>query len=49
MNFPRSNINMNSFQEGDKDFNPNSSPKEEMVRYKYNLIYHYIYIENKSR
>ena len=44
MNFPRSNINMNSFQEGDKDFNPNSSPKEEMVRYKYKFnISLYIY------
>ena len=41
MQFQRSNINMNSFQEGDNDFNPNSSQKEEMVRLYHNLIYLY--------
>ena len=32
MSIQRNNINMNSFQEDDpNNFNPNSSPKEEMV------------------
>ena len=41
MSIQRNNINMNSFQEDDpNNFNPNSSPKEEMVSltFIFNLI-----------
>jgi hypothetical protein len=31
------NINLNSFQDGENNFNPNSSPKDEPVSQKLNL------------
>ena len=47
MQFQRSNINMNSFQEGDNDFNPNSSQKEEMVRLIITQFNNLIYLHRK--
>ena len=47
MQFQRSNINMNSFQEGDNDFNPNSSQKEEMVRLIITQFNNLIYLYRK--
>jgi hypothetical protein len=47
MQFQRSNINMNSFQEGDNDYNPNSSQKEEMVRLIITQFNNLIYLYRK--
>jgi len=38
---------MNSFQEGDNDFNPNSSQKEEMVRLIITQFNNLIYLYRK--
>ena len=40
------NINLNSFQEGENNFNPNSSPKDDIVSKIYQNINKFLKITN---